>query len=51
MLLTYIMLSQYEENYEMNGARRTQEKFVHSRIQQSEDHAPFEYVGMGEGKN
>jgi len=32
----------------MNGTRRTQEIFVHSRIQPSEEQAPLKYAGMSE---
>jgi len=34
----------------MNGTHRLQEKFVHSRIQPSEELAPLKYVGVGEGR-
>jgi len=34
----------------MNGTRRSQEEFVHSRIQPSEKYTPMKYVGMGEGR-
>jgi len=33
----------------MNGTHRPQEKFVHSRIQPSEEHTPLKYVATGEG--
>jgi hypothetical protein len=35
------MLSRQENNFEMDEKRRPQEKFVHSRIQPSEEHAPL----------
>jgi hypothetical protein len=34
----------------MNEARTSQEKFVRSRIQQSEGHTPLKYVGIGMGR-
>jgi len=50
VLWTIIMLSRCDETCERNGTRRTQEKFVHIRIQPSEEHAPSKYVGMCEGR-
>jgi hypothetical protein len=44
------MLSRFEENFEMNWTRTTQEIFVDNRTQQYEGHVTLKYVGIGVGR-